>query len=264
MTAPILLTGGTGTLGRLVLPLLRVTGRPVRVLSRHRHDPGDAVDDGVEHVVGDLATGVGLRAAVDGVDVVVHCAGSAKGDEVKARTLVGAAATGVRHVVYISVVGANRVPVVSGLDRAMFGYYAAKRSAERVVAESGIGWTTLRATQFYDSIFAVIEGMAKSPLLPVPGIPFQPIDTGEVAARLVELALGEPAGLVAEMAGPTVYQMKDLVRSYLTATHRRRLLMPVPLAGRAAHALRAGAHLAPDHAVGQRTWEEFLADRLRP
>lgn len=99
MTAPILLTGGIGTLGRLVLPLLRETGRPVRLLSRHRPDPGDAVLDGVEHVVGDLATGVGVRAAVDGVDVVVHCAGSVKGDEVKARTLVGAAATGVQHIV---------------------------------------------------------------------------------------------------------------------------------------------------------------------
>ena len=69
---------------------------------------------------------------MDGVETIVHCAGSAKGDEDKARNLVRAASrAGARHLVYISVVGADRVPVVSGVDRAMFGYFAAKRAAER-------------------------------------------------------------------------------------------------------------------------------------
>jgi uncharacterized protein YbjT (DUF2867 family) len=52
-------------------------------------------------------------------------------------------------LVAISVVGADRIPVVSGIDRAMFGYFAAKLAAERVVADSGLPWTTLRATQFH-------------------------------------------------------------------------------------------------------------------
>jgi uncharacterized protein YbjT (DUF2867 family) len=87
----------------------------------------------------------------------------------------------------------------------------------------------------------------------------QPVDSGEVAARLVELALGKPAGLVPDIAGPRVYGMDELLLSYLHAIHRNRALIPVPLPGNAARAVRNGAILAPDRAVGQRTWEEFLA-----
>jgi uncharacterized protein YbjT (DUF2867 family) len=128
MTSPILVTGGTGTLGRLVVPRLRAAGRHVRVLSRRSHEAGD----GIEFMIGDLATGEGLDGALDGVDTIVHLGGSATGDEEKARHLVRAAArAGVQHLVYISVVGADRIPVVSGVDRNMFGYFAAKRAAER-------------------------------------------------------------------------------------------------------------------------------------
>ena len=197
MTSPFLVTGGTGTLGRLVVPRLRDAGAEVRVLSRRRHEPAD----GVEYVVGDLATGEGVDAAVDGIETIVHCAGSAKGDDDKARNLVRAAArAGARHLVYISVVGADRVPVVSGVDRAMFGYFASKRAAEQVVADSGLPWTTLRATQFHDLVLTVARQLAKLPVIPVPaGVRFQPVDAGEVADRLVELALGPPAGLVPDI-----------------------------------------------------------------
>jgi uncharacterized protein YbjT (DUF2867 family) len=259
MTSSILLTGGTGTLGRLAVPLLRDAGCQVRVLSRHRHESGD----GVEFVTGDLATGAGLDAAVNGVETIVHCAGSAKGDEDKARNLVLAAAgIGVRHLVYISVVGADRIPVVSRLDRAMFGYFASKRAAEHIVADSGLPWTTLRATQFYDAMLTVIRQMAKMPVIPVPGVRFQPIDTGEVATRLVELALGTPSGLAPDMAGPRVYEMKELLRSYLHAAHKLRLTLPMRPPGKAARAIRTGATLAPEHTVGHRTWEDFLTERL--
>lgn len=257
MTSTILVTGGTGTLGRLVVPLLREAGATVRVLSRHAHDAAD----GVEYVAGDLDTGEGVEAAVNGVATIVHCAGTAKGDEDKTSTLVRAAsAAGVRHLVYISVVGADRVPVVSGVDRAMFGYFASKLASERIVAESGVPWTTLRATQFHELTLATAHGLAKLPVVPIPsGVRFQPVAASDVAARLVELALGQPAGFVPDIAGPRVYPMKELVRGYLRAHGKHRLLMPVRLPGKAARAFRAGANLAPDHAVGHQTWEDFLA-----
>ena len=257
MTAsPVLVTGGTGTLGRLVVPRLQDAGCDVRVLSRHRHEGGD----GIEHVTGDLSTGEGVEAAVQGTEVIVHCAGTTKGDEVKARHLVRAASrSGARHLVYISVVGADRVPVASAVDRAMFGYFAAKRAAEQVVAGSGLPWTTLRATQFHDLTLLTVRQLAKLPVIPVPsGWRFQPVDTGEVATRLVDLALASPAGLVPDIAGPRVYELSALVRSYLRARGRHRLILPVPTPGKAARAFRAGANLAPDRAVGHRTWEEFL------
>jgi len=261
METTALVTGGTGTLGRLVVPRLRDAGCKVRVLSRHGHK----AEEGIEYVIGDLATGEGIEAAVDGAELIVHLAGSNKGDEDKARHLVPAASrTGARHLVYISVVGADRIPVVSGVDRAMFGYFASKLAAERVIAESGLRWTTLRATQFHDLMLTTARQMARLPVVPVPsGFRFQPIDAGEVAARLVELALGTPAGLVPDIAGPKVHGMADLVRGYLQARRKHRLLVPVRLPGKAAHAYRAGANLAPERAVGQRTWEAFLAERVR-
>ncbi len=263
MTSPILVTGGTGTLGRLVVPRLRDTGREVRVLSRGGHG-ADAAGEGPELVTGDLATGEGVEAAVDGTETIVHCAGTSKGDDVKARSLVRAAArAGVQHLVYISVIGADRIPQVSGIDRAMFGYFGSKLAAEHVVTDSGLPWTTLRAAQFHDLCLLVARQMTKLPVIPVPaGVRFQPVDAGEVATKLAELALGTPAGLVPDIAGPRVYTVADLLRAYLRATGKRRPMVPVHLPGKGARAVRAGANLAPDRAVGRRTWEDFLADRI--
>jgi uncharacterized protein YbjT (DUF2867 family) len=260
VASPILVTGGTGTLGRLVVARLREAGCDVRVLSRRSRES----NEGVESVTGDLATDEGTEAAVAGAEVIVHCAGSSKGDEDKTRHLARAASrAGARHLVYISVVGADRIPVASGIDRAMFGYFASKLAAERVVAESGLPWTTLRATQFHDLTLMTAQQMARLPLIPVPaGFRFQPVDAGEVADRLVELALGAPAGLVPDIGGPRVYAMAELVRTYVRARRMHRLFVPVPIPGNAARAIRAGANLAPDRAVGRRTWEDFLAARV--
>jgi uncharacterized protein YbjT (DUF2867 family) len=257
--APILVTGGTGTLGRLVVARLQAAGCAVRVLSRGTHET-----EGIEFVNGDLATGEGIDAAVAGAEIIVHCAGSAKGDEDKARHLVRAAsAARTEHLVYISVVGADRIPMASAVDRAMFGYFGSKLAAERAIAESGIPWSTLRATQFFDLSLMTARQMAKLPAIPVPaGFRFQPIDADEVAARLVELALGAPAGPVPAIAGPRVYDMAELVRGYLRAVGRHRLIVRLPVPGKAAAAIRDGANLALDRAVGLRTWEDFLAARV--
>jgi uncharacterized protein YbjT (DUF2867 family) len=145
----------------------------------------------------------------------------------------------------------------------MFGYFASKLAAERVVADSGLPWTTLRATQFHDLMLMTVRAMARLPVIPVPaGFRFQPIDADDVAARLVELALGRPAGLAPDVAGPRVYELAALLRGYLRARRKHRLIVPVRVPGKAAQAIRAGAILAPDRAVGRRTWEEFLAERV--
>jgi uncharacterized protein YbjT (DUF2867 family) len=254
-----LVTGGTGTLGRLVVPRLRDAGYGVRVVSRRDHED----EQGIEYVTGDLTTGEGIDAAVEGTEVIVHAAGSPKGDEDKARHLVRAASrAGARHLVYISVVGADRIPLASAVDRAMFGYFGSKLAAEQVVADSGVPWTTLRATQFHDLLLTVVKQMAKLPVIPVPaGFRVQPIDPGEVADRLAELALGMPAGLAPDMAGPQVHELAALVRGYLQARGKHRPILPVRLPGKAAQAFRAGANLAPERAMGRRTWENFLAAR---
>ncbi|HEY1324788.1 MAG TPA: SDR family oxidoreductase [Streptosporangiaceae bacterium] len=258
MTSLILVTGGTGTLGRQVAARLRAADGKVRVLSRRSHPPAD----GVEFVAGDLLTGEGAGSAVDGAGVIVHCASSNKGDADATRNLVRAAASlpEAPHVVYISIVGSELVS---------FGYTREKLEAERLVSGSGLPWTTLRATQFYDLIFKGARALARLPVVPVPaGFVIQPVDSGEVAARLAELALGQPAGRVPDMGGPEVTSFAGLLRSYLRASHRRRPVVPVWMPG--IRAVRAGALLVPPeeaakpgYVAGQRTWEEFLAGKVR-
>ncbi|MFI9720671.1 SDR family oxidoreductase [Streptomyces sp. NPDC052396] len=252
-TAPVLVTGGTGTLGRHVVPLLRDAGRTVRVLSRRG---GASTDAGVEHLTADLLKGEGLDAALDGAATVLHLAGGPKGDDEATRHLVRAARrAGVEHLVYVSVIGSDKLPL---------GYFRAKLGAERAVAESGIPWTTLRAAQFHDLALTVVEKMAKLPVVPDPGgLRWQPVDAREVAARLVELALGRPAGLVPDLTGPKVYGLGDLSRGYLRARGKHRLTLPVRMPGKVGRAYRAGENLTLEGAsVGRRTWEDFLAERV--
>ena len=253
MTSTILVTGGTGTLGRHVVPLLQDAGTKVRVLSRHGHESGD----GIEYVTGDLVRGEGIEPAVGGAEIVLHLAGGRKGDDEATRNLVRAASrAGVRHLVYISVIGADRVPL---------GYFRNKLGAERAVAGSGLPWTMLRAAQFHDFVLTVLQAVAKLPVIPVPGgLRFQPVDSREVAARLVDLTLDQPAGRVPDLTGPRVYGMAELSRGYLRARGKRRLLLPVRIPGKAGRAYRAGENLTLEGAtVGKRTWEDFLAERLR-
>ncbi|MEU6680596.1 NAD(P)H-binding protein [Streptomyces sp. NPDC046853] len=241
----ILVTGGTGTLGRPLVGRLRADGHDVRVLSRRT--PPYAVDlrEG----------GPGLDAAVAGADVIVHCASAPRGGDERAAGLLVEAArrAGVPHLVYISIVGVDRVPL---------GYYRAKLAVEKLVEESGIGWTVLRATQFHDLVLNILETSAKLPVMPVPaGVSDQPVAVGEVALRLAELAAAPPAGRVPDMGGPEVRTFEDLARAYLRATGKRRPLLPVRLAGKTYRALREGGHLTPGRAVGEGTFEEFLAAR---
>ncbi|MFH8776293.1 MULTISPECIES: SDR family oxidoreductase [unclassified Streptomyces] len=242
----ILVTGGTGTLGRLVTERLRADGHEVRVLSRHTRPYAVDLREG----------GPGLDAALAGVETVVHCASSPRGgDEQAADHLIAAARrAGVGHLVYISIVGVDRVP---------FGYYRSKLAVERRIEESGLGWTVLRATQFHDLVVTVLRGLAKPPVVLVPaGVPDQPVEVAEVADRLAELALAAPAGRVPDMAGPEVRRFDSLARAYLRATGRRRPVVGLPLFGKTYRAFRAGGHLAPEQAVGKGTFEEYLARRF--
>lgn len=252
MTAPVLVTGGTGALGRLVVERLQRTGREVRVLSRR----SQAASHGVRFVVGDLTTGDGVGPAVEGVTAIVHCASNRTGDAAATRNLVRAAAARADHphLVYISIVG---------VDRVRWGYFRAKLEAEHVVAGSGLPWTTLRATQFHDLILRGARKLTRLPVVPVPArFLVQPVDAADVATRLVTLTLGRPAGRVPDLGGPRVSTFAELIHAYLRAAHRRRPVLPVPMPGLGP--VRAGALLPASNseAATGRTWEEYLVDEL--
>ncbi|WP_316527318.1 SDR family oxidoreductase [Kitasatospora brasiliensis] len=244
----VLVTGATGTLGREVVRLLVERGVAVRGLSRRARGGGD----GVEWVVGDLVSGAGTAAAMAGVEVVVDCATTQKkADVAGVRTLVAQAReAGVRHLVYVSIVGIDRVPLA---------YYRTKLACERVVRESGLGWTVLRATQFHDLVLKFFDASVKLPVFPVlSGAAFQPVDVREVAEAVADLVWEGPAGFAPEVGGPQVRSYRELAEAYLRAAGKRRPLLPLRLPGAAARGLRAGGNLAPERAVGRGAFEEAL------
>jgi uncharacterized protein YbjT (DUF2867 family) len=244
VTTRILVTGGTGTLGRVVVEHLQLAGADVRVLSRGRR-PRSA---DVEHVRGDVRSGGGLDSAVAGVDTIVACV-----DPVE-QLVAAAKRAGSPHLVYISIVGVDQVP---------FRYYRRKLADEQLIAASGLPWTVLRATQFHDLIAVVMRMLAKPPVMAIPaGVSDQPVDVRDVGPRLARLALGEPAGRAPDFAGPQVRTFADLARSYLAMAGKRRPIMPVRFPGKVFRAFRAGGHLAPGHAAGTITFEEYMADQL--
>ncbi|WP_093798959.1 SDR family oxidoreductase [Streptomyces sp. Wb2n-11] len=254
MDGPTLVTGGTGTLGRPLVDRLLAEGAAVRVMSRRPRRADD--DRPYTWAVCDLASGKGLGAAVEGAETIVHCATNARNDVATTRRLIDAARrAGGPHLVYISIVGVDRVPFFS---------YDAKLAAERLVEGSGLPWTILRATQFHDLVATMTLAQRRLPVTLVPaGLRFQPVEVTEVAGRLAELARSAPAGRVPDMGGPEVRDARDLAASALRAAGRRRRLVPVRLPGKAFRAYRAGGHLAPDRAVGTVTFEEYLERRAK-
>ena len=102
------------------------------------------------------------------------------------------------------------------------------------------------------------------PVMVVPnGFPGQPIDTGEVAGRLVELALSDPAGRVPDFGGPEVRTVFDIVRGYLEITEQRKWTLVIQLPGKTARAFREGVLTCPNNRYGEIRWEEFLRGRVR-
>jgi uncharacterized protein YbjT (DUF2867 family) len=247
-TRTVLVTGATGTLGREVLPAAVAAGHRVRATSRR-----EKRDEQVRWYRCDLVTGQGVQAAVDGVDVILHCATQPIGDKDVASTrnlLVAARRAAVAHVVYISIVGVDRIPLP---------YYKTKLRVEQVLATSDVGHTVLRATQFHDLIARMFRAQRLSPLLfALRGVSFQPIDTTDVAPRLVELAETEPSQRAPDIGGPEIRSHADLARAYLAGRGSRRPVVAVPVPGKIAAGYRSGAHLAPQNPVGYVRFEDYV------
>lgn len=248
----VLVTGGTGVLGRHVVKHLEARGHTVRVLTHTDRGPGR---DQHRFVVGDLRTGEGLRAAVTGVDAVVHAASDPRDfaivDVNGTRRLLDAAAAAKPHVVYVSIVGADRIP---------WPYYRAKVEVEQMVEASGLPWTVLRATQFHEFTAELAQQIARLPVLIAPrGWRVQPVDVEVVAKRLADAVESGPQGRLPDVGGPEALSMTEALRAYAAAYALRRPVWTVPVPGKFSAAWQAGAALAPDCPPQGATWRQFLA-----
>jgi len=183
---------------------------------------------------------------------VINCATSPAHDVQAAETLLDAARRAdLAHLVHVS---------ISGIDRVPLPYYREKLRVEERIRESGLPATILRATQFHDLLAMLFAKVALSGFLPVPArSSFQPVDVTDVADCLVGLALGSPAGTVPDFAGPEIRDAADLAHIWLRVTGRHRLVVPLPIPGRIAGALRAGGLLPHSSGRGTVTFAEYLA-----
>ena len=255
----VLVTGGSGRLGRELVPLLSAAGHSVTILSRVQRTGPDLR---VSHVVGDLTTGAGLTESVADIDAIVHLASDSRNAhavdvEGTQRLVEVARAARVKHLLYCSIVGIDRIP---------FRYYECKLEAERLIAESGVPFSILRATQFHSFVALLLNEASRYPfIMPIPsGFFVQSVAIEEVAARLCRAVDEGPNGMLRDFGGPEVLPIEEAATAWIGHGRRNWALRAVPiyLPGKIAAAFRAGYNTCPDGERGTMTWREWLKRSL--
>ena len=243
----VLVTGGTGRLGQRLTTPLQEAGHSVKLMSRRGAGPGG--------VRGDLATGHDLSAALRGAEVVVHAASDPRGDYWQTdvagtrRLLEAVDRDRLQHLVYVSIVGVDRIP---------YGYHA-KFAAEQVLLASRLPVTLLRVTQFHDFVDFLLSSARRGPVLPVPmGWRVRPVDVGEVAAHVAQVVGRPPSGGVVEYGGPEELAAADLARAWAAAKEPSAHVVATPIPGKLSAAVRDGAALPTSGERGRRTYAEHL------
>lgn len=256
----VLVTGGTGTLGSAFVDAAIEAGHSVRILSR-RPRPENGTND-VEWAQADLATGDGMPEAISGADAILHAATSpgfraAKVDVEGTRRLVEAShAAGVEHFIYPSIVGVDEIP---------FSYYRHKLEAERIVEESRVPHSILRATQFHAFVDQLISAAMRLPLLTLLPTDFlvQSVAASEVAGHLSRLLDGGASGRLPNFGGPEVHHLGDMASVWMEARRTQKQVVPLPLPGQMAQAFREGKNTDATRKEGSITWREWLNERER-
>lgn len=253
----VLITGGTGGLGRDLVGAVKRAGHAARVMSRRARP--ESVSEDVEWARADFATGEGVREAVAGADAVIHAASDPRRtrevDVEGTRLLVEAArAEGVANLVFVSIVGIDRIP---------YSYYRRKLEAERIIEASGVPHSILRATQFHPFVALFIAAAARVPLImPLPvDFKFQSVERGEVAGRLVACLDEGPRGRVADFGGPEVLTLGEMAAAWMEAKGVRKRVLRLPLPGAVAAGFRAGRNTTPDTPRGRVSFRDWLARR---
>ena len=204
MDMKIVIVGGTGLIGRPLVGLLRAEGHEVLAAS-----PSTGID---------ALTGAGLAQALTGAAAVVDVSNAPSFEDAAAlaffrgtttNLLDAARDAGVRHVVALSVVGTDRLQAS--------GYFRAKLAQEQLIVGSGLPYTIVRATQFFEFLSTIADGYTRDDIVYLPGIALQPVAAADVSALLAEIATTAPAGGIIEVAGPERAPLAEFTASWLGA-----------------------------------------------
>lgn len=207
----IVVVGGTGTIGARVVRLLRDQGEAVGIASRA---------SGV-----DLVSGDGLREALSGAEVVIDVSKTSSTDPRRIREFFSRAgqnltaierAAGVEHHIMLSIVGVDRAAEVP--------FYAAKATLERAIRTSGVPFSILHTTQFFEFADAIAHSAIdpRTSVVRLPPLLVQPIAGEDVASAITHLARATPTMGDSELAGPEQFELDDFVRVVLTQHDQQR------------------------------------------
>ncbi len=211
----IVVIGGTGLIGSKTVERLRKKGHEVIAAS-----PNSGVN---------TITGEGLAEALSGAQVVIDLANSPSFEdkavleffETSGRNLLAAeAVAGVKHHIALSIVGAERLP--------KSGYLRAKMAQEKLIRASGIPFTIVRSTQFFEFLGGIAQGGTVGDIATISSAYFQPIASDDVADIMTDVALSSPINGMIEIAGLEPVRMSDLVARFLKATSDPRKVIGDP------------------------------------
>lgn len=260
----ILVTGGTGHLGRAIVPGLQRDGHQARILTRRpRREPH------AEWITGDLATGEGLREAVADIDAIVNAATNSPAAQRGAFTLRDflrspadvdvngtsallstAKQAGVKRFVHVSIVGLEHLRRMP--------YSRRKLEAEQIVQGSSVPWTIVRATGFYWLLERMFENMTRKPILVLPAhARMAPVDSDEFGRFIVDCVADGRHGEREDFAGPQTLGMVELMGQYLDARGLQRRIRRAPLPKRLQAAITSG-NTSSKARTGTTTWAEWL------
>jgi len=255
----ILVTGGTGTLGRALVKKLVNAGNAVGVLTSREHPE---LPEGVTAYKGNLSDTGKLEGILRHVTTIIHCASNPRNADMvdiqgTEHLLRAVDKPALQHMIYVS---------IAGVDRSPYPYYKAKYEVEKMIMASGVPWSVVRATQFHDLVLNRLITPFDSGdggLLKIPGeMRFQSIDTEDVAGYIFKKALNGPSASVETIAGPQLLNIREMVETYQSILGRTNqvefVVDDVPFH----NVFRSGLNVNPEWTGGRITWEEFLRKQL--
>ena len=256
----VLVTGGTGHLGRDLVSRLVRKRRNVRLLSTR---PGTTTD--VQWAKGDLTTGNGICEAMKGVDSVISAAtlspiarhgGLRLSDLFSTPSSVDvdgtrylleeSARAGVQHFLHVSIVG---------LEGSSLPYSKVKLAGEQLVRKSTVPWSVVRATPFFYLVEKMLGGLGRLPIWPLPMASWNPIDTTDVADYLITCLDDERRGEREEIGGPEDLSLVETARQLQQARGLRRPILPLPLPSKM---VRNMGFVSAKGRRGKKSWSAWL------
>lgn len=208
----VVVIGGTGLIGSKLVALLR----------EHGHEPVPASPRlGINTI-----TGEGLAEAVDGASVVVDVSNSPSLEQrpaleffttSTANLLEAESRARVGHHIVLSVVGTEALAGLGDPATSTSGYFQAKLAQEQMVAASGIPYSVVHATQFFEFIGSIADDSTVDGIVRVPPVQFQPMAADDVAAGLGHVAVNTPVNGLVELGGPERFRYDEPIRRVLAA-----------------------------------------------